>query len=229
MTWVFTLVWKDQRNQWFCYSFAHPFTTWFPRRFHWEQYIILFVSWKTITSQRCHNMTLVQCLRKTRAAREARSFRQQRDTAQGPADPVTTWRVPLPAALKEALVIDLGLQWVSQNTLVLTILLDMRRAQPKPCKHLASTCLHMSWMPASKASYGHYPMKGWFAYLCHLGSECCLYWPTADDKKKKRERLAGTWRAFRSWGDLVVCRLTATRHDKLLLDPRTGTMSQSKS
>lgn len=120
-----------------------------------------------------------------RAAREARSFRQQRDAAQGPADPVTTWRVPLPDALKEAPVIDLGLQWVFQNTLVLTSLLEMRRAQPKPCKHLASMCLHMSWMPASKASYGHYPMKGWFAYLCHLGSEYCLYWPTADDKKNK--------------------------------------------
>jgi len=88
-------------------------------------------------------MTLVQCLSRVIAARQAGSFRQHHDTMQGPADPVTPRGVPLPDALKEAQDIDPGPQWISQNSLVLTILLEMRTAQTKPCKHLASTYLHM--------------------------------------------------------------------------------------
>lgn len=65
-------------------------------------------------------------------------------TLLGPANPVATWRALLPEAVKEAPIIDLGLQWISQNSLVLTILLEKGIAQPKACKHLAPTCLHMS-------------------------------------------------------------------------------------
>jgi len=78
------------------------------------------------------------------AARQAKGFRKQNGTVQGPANPVATWRALVPDAFKEAPIIDPGPQWTSQNRLVLTILLEKRAAQPKPCKHLAPTCLHMS-------------------------------------------------------------------------------------
>lgn len=45
----FILVWKDWRIWLFCYSFLHPITTWFPRRFHYQwctRNDVLFVSWK---------------------------------------------------------------------------------------------------------------------------------------------------------------------------------------
>lgn len=73
-------------------------------------------------------MTLVQCLSSVIAARQAGSFRQQHDTTQGPADSDTPRGVPLPDALKEAQDVDVGPQWISQNSLVLTILLEMRTA-----------------------------------------------------------------------------------------------------
>lgn len=133
-------------------------------------------------SEMLQHVTGLVFVKGSTAARKAKGFRRQNDTV-GAATPVATWRALFGEAVKDAPIIDLDLQWISRNSLVLTILLEKGIAQPKACKHLAPTCLHMLWMPASKASYGHYPMKGSFAYLCHLGSEYCLYQPRADDKK----------------------------------------------